>query len=333
VILYPVREMKMNKTGIRWIIFVCVLPILTTFSCERHKKTYTVGILNPSQGFEEVVKSFKEGMAGQGYKEGKNIRYIDKGPLAGPEEVDKAIRAMLAQDVDLIYSLSTPASRKLKKALEGTDVPGVFGPVFDPVSSGIVESVAKPGGQMTGVKVRGSTAKALEWFLAVVPGAKQIFVPFHSTDKAASQTLEDLREATSLFKVELITGELTNEKELDAVLQQVPKRADAIWVTCSHLLLADLDKIVQAANNKKIPAASSTHLHSKSGVLVSYGESDAVLGKQVSRIAGKIIRGMSPGDIPVENAEYELIINLQAAHSLGIEVPEEVLKQADLIIR
>ncbi len=309
-----------------------MLSILT--ACQKpNEKKYIVGIINPSAGLTSVVSGFKEGMDEQGYKEGENITYIYDGPLEGMEVVDDKIVEMLKTNVDLIYSVTTPATKKLKKALEGQDIPGVFGPVFDPVSSGIVESLGSPGGRLTGVKVRGSTAKALEWLLAIIPDVKSIFIPFHITDKAACQTVEDLEATASKFDINLVTEELSTTLELEQALTKIPDDTDAVWLTCSHLLMSNVDIIVKAALDRDLPTASSTHSQSRSEILVSYGESNLSLGRQVSRLADKILRGATPEHLPIETAEYILGVNLNTASTLGIEVPDVVLMQADYIMR
>ena len=186
---------------------------------------------------------------------------------------------------------------------------------------------------MTGVKVRGSTAKALEWLLKITPDVKNIFLPFHITDKAACLTVEDLQTTADKLNITVITEDITTGEELEAALTRIPADADAIWLTCSHLLFSNVDKIVKAAEERKIPVASSTHSRQRSGILVAYGEHDIRLGKQAARLADKLLKGASPGTVPVENAEYILVVNLETAAKLGITVPETVLKQADNIIR
>lgn len=327
---------KMSKNVMFHIscITVSLILLMINIACEpQNEKMYHVGIINPSAGLADVVSGFKQGMEKRGYHEGENITYMYEGPLDGVEHVDTKINEMLAANVDLIYSLTTPASKKLKKALEGTNTPGVFAPVFDPVSSGVVESMSRPGGQITGVKVRGSTAKALEWLLAIAPDVKRIFLPFHVTDKAACQTVEDLEETAAKFDIELVTEDVTNTGELENALAKIPDNVDALWLTCSHLLFSNVHKIVDAAAARKIPVASSTHSRQRSGILVAYGENDVRLGEQVSRLADKVLRGAHPDNVPVEHAEYILVINLQTARELGIDVPDSVLKQADIIVR
>jgi len=326
--------MKKNISIYSLLILSFAVILLFGYSCDfKKEKAYVVGIVNPSTGLTDVVKGFKEGMEARGYQERGNITYLYDGPLEGTDAVDAAISEMLTKEVDLIYSLTTPASRKLKKALAGTDIPGVFAPVFDPVNAGIVNSLAKPGGQMTGVKVRGSTAKALEWLITIVPDVKRIFAPFHITDKAACLTIEDLQAAAEKLNINLVTEDVTTGEELETALTRIPVDTDALWLTCSHLLLSNVDKIVQAAEERKIPVASSTHSMQKSGILVTYGEYDTGLGKQAARLADKLLKGASPKTVPVETAEFKLVVNLETATKLGIKVPETVLKQADHIIR
>jgi len=318
-----------------YVAVICaLLPLSALSGCDQQKKkSHVVGIVNPGAGYEEVVRGFKAGMEKHGYVEGKNITYLYDGPLKSINDADAGIQGMLAGKVDLIYTLTTPAARKVKAAIAGTNVPAVFGPVHDPVSSGLVNSLADPGGQLTGIKVRGSTPKALEWLRAIVPDVKRIYIPFHITDDAACQTIDDLRETAAKFNIELVTEKVTNVAELETALTKIPPQTDAIWMTCSHLLFSNADMIVKASLARRIPTASSTHSPFRSGILVSYGEDDFHLGEDVSRLADKVLRGASPAHVPVETAEFFLGINLQTARALGITVPPEVISQADFLVR
>ncbi len=298
-------EHLINRNKSFHVLLLLIAAIVFVFTaCETKKpRVFVVGIINPSSGLANVVSGFKEGMEKQGYHEGENIRYIDAGPLGGMDPVDESIQAMLAANVDLIYSLTTPATRKLKKALEGINTPGVFGPVFDPVSSGIVDSLGRPGGQLTGVKVRGSAAKAMEWLVAVMPDVKRIFIPFHSDDLAACQTVEDLEAITSKFGIEMITAPVNSPAELEKALVKLPEDIDALWMTCSYMLMQHLDKIVNAATEQNVPTASSAHTKENSKVMLSYGENDVSIGAHVSRLAVKVLEGSLPANIPVEPTE------------------------------
>lgn len=327
-------ETKNGWTAL-FLVSIISLSLLGTvvISCtQQPEKKYVVGIVNPNDSFEKIVTGFKEGMEERGYHEGKNIKYLYDGPLDNMGKADETINAMIAANVDLLYCITTPVTKKVKSALAGTKIPAVFGPVFDPVSGGIVESLARPGGLVTGVKVRGSSSKALEWFLSFVPGARRIFIPFHVTDTAAAGTVQDLEESAANFNIEFVKEEFTTVEELEKVLMRIPEDIDAIWLTSSHIIVGNIPKIVRAAVARNIPVAASIS-RIEEGILVSYGANHKLLSKQVARLADKLLKGASPATTPVETAEFYLGINMKTARNLGIRISDADLKKADYIFR
>lgn len=317
------------------VVLILFFAVLITVGCSKEApraKRFTVGIVNPSSGLEGVVEGFKDGMAQRGYTEGKNITYIYDGALDSKEQITPAAQKIIASNVDLIYTLTTPGTKKVKEAAVGTGIPIVFAPVFSPVDSGIVDSLTRQSENITGIRVRGSSAKALEWLLAIVPSVKNIYIPFHYKDNAANQTVEDLSAAAEKLGINLTSSKLDTVEELDKVMANIPDNVDAVWVTHSHLIISNIEKIVEAANRKKLPVAASSSLH-EFGVLVSYGIVNYKLGQQASRLADQILKGASAKDLPIESSEYHLGINLQAGKELGIRVPDAILKQAEFIVR
>lgn len=295
------------------------------------KKNYRVGIINPSSGLTEVVTGFKKGMAAHGYRDGKNITYLEHNPIK-LAKVDTTIQSMLASGIDLLFVTTTPATLKAKRAVAGTKVPVVFTPVFAPVESGIVTSLSMPDGNLTGVRVGGSIAKTLGWLLAVRPQTKKIFVPLPYEDKAASSTLNDLTAAAKKFAIEVDAVNITTKEDLEKALAQIPADADSVWLSCSTLLFSNLKEIVAVATAHDLPVASSTHQQAE-GVLVSYGVNFSLLGQQASRMADKILQGASPADLPVETAEFFLGVNLPKGRELGITIPDDIIEQADFVVR
>ena len=329
------RGYFLKRTQALYAVFVLFSVVLIMMGCSKNTpraKHFTVGIVNPSSGLKRVVEGFKDGMAQRGYTEGKNITYIYEGALGSKEKITPAAKKIIASNVDLIYTLTTPGTKKVKEAVVGTGIPVVFAPVFSPVDSGIVDSLTHQSENITGIRVRGSSAKALEWLLAIVPSVKNIYIPFHYKDNAANQTVEDLGVAAKKLGITLTRSKLTTVAELDMVMANIPQNVDAIWVTHSHLIASNIEKIVEAANRKKLPVAASSSLQDF-GVLVSYGIVNYKLGQQVSRLADQILKGASAKDIPVESSGYHLGINLQAGKKLGIRVPDHILKQAEFIVR
>ncbi len=314
------------------VLNLAVLATVLSCSGNSRQENYTVGIINLNSNLEPLISEFKKDMVLRGYNPGENITYLYNGVLKNKKQIEQEVLAMVDSDVDLFLTVTTPVTKKVKTMLEGSKLPILFAPVFSPVASGVVDSLASPGGNVTGIKVRGSSGKTLEWFLKAVPSVKRIFVPFHHTDKAATQTLEDLKKAADFFHIELVIENLSNEDELDRVLADIPDNIDGVWVTHSHLIISNIKKIVASAIALNKPVISSAGQCEK-GVMLCYAPSLGKIGKQASRMADKILKGASPAAIPVETADYFLGLNLKTAHTIGIKIPNAVISQADNVLR
>jgi putative ABC transport system substrate-binding protein len=295
-------------------------------------KTFTIGIVNFSPALDVVFDGFKAGMAKAGYVEGENVTYIYEGAVANIADLDPAIQNLLAADVDLIFSLATPATLEAKRAVEGTDIPVVFAPVNDPVASRVMESLTQPGGNLTGIRVGGGIAKGLDWLLAIVPGTTRLFVPHNPEDSGSVQGLAELSEAAATLDIELVISELRTPEEFDAAMNAIPEDVQAIFMLPAGFFSARATQFTEAAITHNLPAISVAPL-CKAGVLMSYGLDYYRVGEQASRLAAQILRGTAPGDLPVETCDFFLGINLQTAQAIGLDIPDDILQQADEIIR
>jgi putative ABC transport system substrate-binding protein len=294
----------------------------------QQQQKYLIGINNPNQGTRDINRGFIEGLAESGYIEGENTNFIIS---TSSFELDTAIQDMIARNVDLIFTVTTPAAKRAKQATQGKNIPIVYA-MQDPVASGLTKSLAKPDGNLTGVQIRGSVPKTVEWMLSVSPEIKHLFVPIKHDTKAADQSLEDLEKAGSSLGIKLILAEVNDQSELGAALEDIPGEADGIFILHSIFIQSNTDKLVQAAIEKKLLIGSAA-AQSDVGVTVSYGMIAEKIGIQVSRLAGLLLSGRSTTDIPSEVADFFLGVNLKTAEASGIEIPATVLQQADIIIR
>ncbi|MBI5556153.1 MAG: ABC transporter substrate-binding protein [Deltaproteobacteria bacterium] len=293
-----------------------------------HNRNYLVGIVNPNKGSAEIVRGFMEGLSSFGFQEGDNVIYTK---CEQEDQIEAALHDMVARKMSLIFTATTPATQKTMKAIAGGNIPAVFA-IHDPVESGIIKSLSEPGGDLTGVQICGSVPKTLEWLLALVPGIKRVYVPICFDTKAASQSLASLRQAARSLGVTILEGEVRSEEELDAALASMPEDADAVILLHSMLISTHADKIAQAALLRKLPTAAAIEKCSE-GVLVSYCPDLYRIGRQASRLAAQVLRGASPADVPSETAEFFLGINLNTADKLGLKIANDILLQADEIIR
>lgn len=292
---------------------------------------YKIGILNISTGLNDFIVGFKEGLAENGLVEGRNVTYYYNGPI-DKKDIKDQINDFKSKNIDLLYTLSTPVTKIAKIELAQSVIPIVFAPVFCPEEAGIASNKLDPERNITGVKVRGSTQKALEILVSVFPDIKKVFVPFHASDKAAQLTVDDLEEAAGKLEIQLDLVNVDTFEDLDTALKNIPSSADAVFITHSHLILSRVKQIIAAATARKIPVASSAS-HYKEGVLISYSVEYSSMGRQASRLALKILSGIKPGMLPIETGEYFLAVNLISADKIGAEISYDVLSQADYIIR
>ncbi|MCK4838442.1 MAG: ABC transporter substrate-binding protein [Desulfobulbaceae bacterium] len=321
----------MRKIGGGFLFAVLLFGVIITVfiaSEPESKKKLTIGVVNPNPGNKETHLSFIDSIRTAAEKEGWLLSFII---CEEKEEIDSAIQEMVQRQVDMIFSVTTPATKKVKKAIAGQGIAGIFA-IYDPVQSGVIESLRHPGGDLTGVQIRGSVAKNLDWLLTVAPNTKHIYVPIRLDTKAAPQSLKDLRDAAQLIDIRLTIAEVNNEAELDKALLSIPADADAVFLLHSMLISTHAQKIVDMANARKITSVAAIG-KSREGTLICFSPNLSKIGKQAGRIALEVLRGEAPGNVPAEMAEFVLGINLQSAGKIGLEVPHNILILADYIVR
>ena len=325
--------MMQKRTIVFRLLIVTWAAVICLTGCRKQPERITIGIFNAAYDLEAVVESFKKNMLQLGYVENKNVNYIYDGPVDIREALDAAVTRMLEKKPDLIFSLTTPVTLKVKEAFEGSKIPVVFALVTDPVGSGIVNSLKEPGGDFTGIQAGSYELKRLEWLLEIVPDIKRIYVPFNPDDKAMVVSLRNLSQAAYTHNIELVVVTARSTEKLLEALKPIPKDIQAVWQLPSPFYGSDYQEVVQLTIAQKKPL--STHLHRwvEKGALVSYGIDSEALGKQASQLGHSILQGNHPSVLPVKRCEYFLHINLKTAAAIGLHVPDSIIKQADTVIR
>jgi putative ABC transport system substrate-binding protein len=321
----------------QWTTFVLTVALslpLTACGRTRPQETYTVGVVNPSPHQEETWESFKEGMTELGYIEGENVTYLYEGATNSIDGLDSVAQGLVEADVDLILSITTPATQAAQRATAGTDIPVVFVPVTDPVGAGLVDSLRHPGGNITGVTFGSQEGRRLEWLMQVVPTIEQIYVPYNPEDRSAVLALETVSEAAEALGVELITREASTPEQIATAFENIPEEVDAIFFLPDSLVNTRVDDWLVIATKHKLPTSGPNLLAVESGHLTAYGIDLAAAARQnAARLADQILQGTKPADLPVETAEFYSAINLKTAEAIGVDISDEVLLQADIIIR
>jgi putative ABC transport system substrate-binding protein len=322
-----------DKTRNRWTILVWAVVLsllLTACGGGTQAQTYTIGVVNYAPLLEKSFDGFKAGMTELGYVEGENVTYVYNGPVPDSQAGEREVESLVAQNVDLIFTIGTEATLQAKQAVEGTDIAVIFAPVINPAEEEVVESIRHPGGNVTGVQSGNTLPKSLEWLLTIVPEATKVYVPYNPIDRVSVTSTALLYDAAFTLGVELVLDAVGTPEEVVAAIETLP--GDVVLFMVATPSLSETN-FAEVATEQGIATGSYLSGITESGGLVSYATNHFSMGKQAARLADQVLRGTDPADLPVETAEYFLTINLKTAQAIGLDIPDEILEQADTIIR
>ena len=303
------------------------------FACQPKERMITVGVVNFSKALEPTLDGFQARMTELGYIEGENITYLYDGPGRTQEELNQIAVQFVEAKVDLILSISTPASQAARDATVENKIPVIFAPVTNPESAGLVSSLSQPGDNMTGVTNLSAENLRLAWLIKINPDIKKVYIVYNSNDASANNALETALKAAQELNVELILREATNSEQIHTALNEIPEDIHAIFMLPDGLAISNIEAFVKTAIERQLPLCGPTTTQVKDGALISYGLDVYSAGEQAARLADQILNGIDPAVLPVEEAKFFLAINLQTADLIGLNIPDEILNQADIIER
>ena len=303
---------------------------------QQPKKIPRIGYLGASfLSSAERVKAFRQGLRELGYVEGKNIvieyRYTEEKLDSEP-----ALAAELARlKVDIIVTAGAGSTRAAKEAT--STIPIVMSQDPDPVGNGFVASLARPGGNITGLSSLGAdlAGKRLELLKEILPKLSRVAVFGTSTNPGTVPALRETELAAGPFKVQLQFLDVLSSKDIESAFRAAGKgRADAVLVLNSPVAASRRKEIAELAVKSRLPAFYNRSEYVEDGGLMSYGVSFTDLGHRAATYVDKILKGAKPADIPVEQPKkFEFSINLKAAKQIGLTIPPNVLARADKVIK
>jgi putative ABC transport system substrate-binding protein len=288
---------------------------------------------NPSN---PQLDAFRQGLRELGYVEGKNVLVEARFAQGRLERLPALVGELIKLNVDVLLAGSPAGAVAAKKA--STSVAIVFAGVSDPVASGIVASLARPGGNITGVAVgAGGSAFGEKWLdllKEAFPGISQIAVLANRSNPTNAPTLMGVEAAAQNLRIKLDIRHAGNATELDRALAAVGgSGAQAIIVTNDPFLVDKRRTLVEFAASKRLPAMYSFKLFADAGGLMSYGASLEESYRRAATYVDKILKGAKPADLPIEQpTRFEFVINMKTARALGITIPQSVLLRADEVI-
>jgi putative ABC transport system substrate-binding protein len=322
--------MKMLKLA-----WSCALLAISAAAQAQPVNLKRIGVIHAGGPYEAVLEGMRAGLKHGGLAEGKHfVLHIrnTKGDLRG---VGDAARQLASERVDLLFTITTSVSAAAKKAT--TDIPIVFYAGNDPVRAELVDSLAKPGGRVTGVQHRSTEVapKRLELLRQVLPKARRVVMFYLADNRSAQNTIALSRGVAAKLGLELIERPVGSTDELVAAVQALrPGEVDAYISSGDAMQTSAAPLILPLARARKLPVIVQDLNMVEAGALMAYGGNYFDVGVRSANHVQRILAGARPQDIPVEIYDkVQLGLNLRVAKELGITIPQPVILRADQVVR
>jgi putative ABC transport system substrate-binding protein len=296
-----------------------------------------LSVFSPSKPYPPS-EAFWQGLHDLGWIEGQNISIERRFAEGKAQRLPDLAVELVRLRVDLIFAETTPAARAVKQAT--TTIPIVFSPIADPIGSGLVANLARPGGNITGITFMAPElgGKRLELLKQAVPGMTRVGVllrPGDPSEATVKSVLEQTEAAARALGVQLLRLEAQGPNDFDRVFAAMSRqRVGGLILIPSAMFIDERRRIVNVVAKDRLPTMFYFREFAEVGGLMSYGPNFRELFRGAATYVDKILKGAKPADLPVEQpTKFELIINLKTAKALGLTIPPSVLGRADEVIQ
>ena len=299
-------------------------------------KTPRIGFMGNSTAALEanLVDAFREGLREHGYEEGRNIVIEYRWADGKYERFPALVAELIAAKVEVIVTAGTPAALAMKKAT--TTVPLVMVAVGDPVGTGLVPSLARPGANLTGLSsvAPDLEGKRLQLLREVVPALSHVAMFINSLNPFHVSSMRQARAAAQTMGIKLQLHDIRKSEDLDDAFAAIRKeRPDAVLILADRVFLHNRERMIDFTKEQRLPNVNAYKELVEVGGLMSYGPSYEDMHKRAAIYVDKILKGAKPADLPIEQpSKFTFIVNLKAAKALGVTVPSQLLRLADELI-
>ena len=328
----------MNQLNRMWALSALLCVAVSTSAFAADTRMFQIGVTKivSHAALDADEKGFEEGLASAGFKEGVNVTYHRQSAEGDMTKAQAIAQKFLDQKVDLIHAIATPTTQAVVKITK--NIPVVFSSITDPVSAGIVPKDSAPGKKtgtnLTGVSDQWPVFLQLQTYTKFVPNAKRWGTIYNPAESNSVLHINAMREAAKKLGLTLVEATITNSKEVARAAASLVGKVEAITITSDNTAVADLEAIVKACNDNKIPLFAGDIDSVARGALAAYGLDYYLVGYSAGKKAALILKGAKPGDIPWGPVEkFSFVINQKAATAQGVTIPPELLKKADKVIK
>jgi ABC-type uncharacterized transport system substrate-binding protein len=327
----------MNKKIALSLLAAFLLTTVSLAEAQQPGKVYRIGYLDGSfpSGSANLLGAFRQRLRELGYTEGQNIVIEHRFGEGKPERLPDLVTELIHLKVDIIVVSGGTATSVAKEATR--TIPIVMAAAADPVGTGLVSSLARPGGNITGLTTISAelSGKRLELLKEALPRVSRVAVLLNSKEPGSALAWKEMEGAAQPLGMQLQSFEVRGANDFDKAFAGVTKRqSGALMVVRGGVTNANEARIVDFAVQKRLPAMSSRSGFAEAGGLMFYGVNDADLYRRAATFVDKILKGAKPADLPVQQAtKFEFVINLKTAKQIGLTIPPNVLARADKVIR
>ena len=298
-----------------------------------------VGYINPGYPSDPIrlrrFEAFRQGLRELGYVEGRNIAIESRWAEGNYDRYPAFAADLVRLKVHVIVTVGGAATKAAKQVT--ATIPIVMSLVTEPVESGLVSSLARPGGNVTGTSIMASdlAGKQFEMLKQAVPKASRVALLWNPANPGGAAQLREAKTAARALGLRLQALEARAPQEIDSAFAAMTReRADALVVLGDAILYNQRKQIAELAAKSRLPSASALREYAEAGGLIAYGTDSLDLERRSTAFVDKILKGAKPADLPVEQpTKFELVINLKTAKALGLTIPQSILVRADEVIQ
>jgi putative ABC transport system substrate-binding protein len=316
---------------------VAILAAVASAHAQQPAKIWHIGFLSngarPADG--SLPKAFRQGLERLGYLEGKNVTFTGRWADANTERLPALASELVSLHVDVLLTTGAPGAESAKNAT--SSIPIVFVAPGDAAATGLVPSLSRPGGNITGISDPATelSAKRLGLLKEAVPKATRIAVLWNANDRAMTLRYGEVERAARVLHLDVDPIGVNEARDIDAALSSMTaKRPDAVLVVSDALTNVNRKRILDFAATHRIPAMYEFGYYVEDGGLMSYGPNFDDMWERAAVYVDRILRGSKPGELPVEQpTRYYLFVNLKAARALHLTIPQPLLLRADTVVQ
>ena len=328
---------RMRKTRLIVLSALTLALLLVGAHAGEKPSVPRLGILIPESGRAEsqAVKGLREGLRDLRHQEGKSLQIEIRDAKGDRSALKQEANELVRQKVRLIFTTGTRATQAAKAGT--AEIPIVFNHPADPVALGLVKSLKRPGGNVTGVAAFSlqMTERRLQILKEMVPKARRVTIFYDANNRYSQENFLSVKKAAVKLKLEVEERAIKSADELRKSITNLQQgEGDTLFHIPDDLIESQADFIIEAAREKRWPTMFSDESLVTKGGLASYEPSYYQMGRVGARLADKILKGAKPQELPVEKAgKFDLLINLRTANGIGLSIPGDLLKRADRVIR